>query len=155
MVGVNTFRPLPKKQRKWYSGKKKRHTLKTQLIVNRKTAEIICTAYAEGSVHDFKLYEKSVGDRVRKDIKIQGDSGYQGILKLHQNSETPKKKPKGGELTEDEKSENQRISRERILIENINAKIKVFKIMANKYRNRRKRFGLRMSLICGFINFEN
>jgi len=71
------------------------------------------------------------------------------------NSETPKKKPKGGELTAEEKAENKRISRERILIENINAKIKVFKITANKYRNRCKRYGLRMSLICGIINFEN
>jgi len=92
---------------------------------------------------------------VAEKIKIQGDSGYQGILNLHKNSETPKKKPKAGELTADEKAGNQRISRERILIENINAKIKVFKITANKYRNRRKRYGLRMSLICGIINFEN
>jgi len=87
-------------------------------------------------------------------IRIQGDSGYQGILKLHKNSKTPKKKPKGGELTADEKAGNRRISRERILIENINAKIKVFKITANRYRNRRKRYDLRMSLICGIINAE-
>ena len=84
----------------------------------------------------------------------QLDSGYQGILKFHANSETPKKKPRGGELTSDEKEENRRISRDRILIENINAKVKVFKIVANKYRNRRKRFGLRMAMICGIINFE-
>ena len=82
------------------------------------------------------------------------DSGYQGILRLHQNSETPKKKPKGKELTAEEKAENHRISRERILIENVNAKIKVFKITANKYRNRRSRFALRMSLICAILNFE-
>jgi hypothetical protein len=82
------------------------------------------------------------------------DSGYQGIAELHRNSETPKKKPRGGELTGKEKAENRRISRERILIENINAKIKVFKIMANKYRNRRKRHNLRANLICGIINFE-
>jgi transposase len=73
---------------------------------------------------------------------------------LHKNSETPKKKPKGRELTTEEKAINRRISRERILIENINAKIKVFKITATKYRNRRKRYGLRMSLICGIINVE-
>jgi len=83
------------------------------------------------------------------------DSGYQGIAEIHKNSETPKKKPKGGELTQEEKSENKRISRERILIENVNAKIKVFKIMANKYRNRRKRHNLRTNLICGIINFEH
>jgi len=91
---------------------------------------------------------------VAKAIKIQGDSGYQGILKLHANSETPKKSSKKNPLTDVEKVNNRRISRERILIENINAKIKVFKITANRYRNRRKRYGLRVSLICGIINAE-
>ncbi|WP_371864148.1 transposase family protein, partial [Lactococcus hodotermopsidis] len=57
-------------------------------------------------------------------------------------------------LTSEDKKENRRISRERILIENINAKIKTFKCMAQKYRNRRKRHLLRASLICGIINFE-
>lgn len=107
-----------------------------------------------GSCHDFKLYEENVGSAVSNKIKVQGDSGYQGILRLHKYSETPKKKPKGGVLTDEEKDENRRISRERILIENINAKVKVFKITANKYRNRRKRYALRMSLICGIINYE-
>ena len=60
---------------------------------------------------------------------MQADSWYQGISAFHKNSETPKKKPRGGELTENEKRENRRISHERILIENINAKIRVFKIM--------------------------
>jgi len=123
--------------------------------VNRETREIICTAHAEGSTHDFKLYEESVGSAVFEDKQIQGDSGYQGILKLHKNSETPKKKPKGGELTDGEKAENKRISTNRMLIEHINAKIKVFKITASKYRNRRKRFALRMSLICGILNLES
>ena len=89
------------------------------------------------------------------DIKILADKGYQGILKLHNNSQTPKKKPRGGELTDEQKAENQRICRERMLIENINAKIKVFNSTSNNYRNRRKRFALRMSLICAIINFEN
>jgi hypothetical protein len=92
--------------------------------------------------------------RGKRGIKAQCDSGYQGILRLHVSSETPKKKPKGGELTPEEKADNRRISRERILIENINAKIKVFKVVANKYRSRRNRFKLRMSLICGICNFE-
>ena len=83
-------------------------------------------------------------------IKAQADSGYQGISAFHQNSETPRKKPRGGELTEDEKREN-----ERILIENIHAKIKVFKIMKYPYRNRRMRHCLRLNLICGIINFES
>jgi hypothetical protein len=122
--------------------------------VNAKTHEIICAAHAEGRCHDFALYEASVGCGVSKKVRMRADSGYQGLFRLHANSEFPKKKPKGGELTDVEKAENRRIARERILIEAINAKVKVFKITANKYRNRRKRFALRMSLICGIINHE-
>ena len=81
----------------------KRHTVKTQLVVNRETHEIICTAHAEGKKHDFKLYQESIGSTVSEDRKIQGDSGYQGILALHKNSETPQKKPRGKELTDDKK----------------------------------------------------
>jgi hypothetical protein len=100
------------------------------------------------------LYKKSVGVFVASKIKIQADSGYQGILNLHKNSETPKKKSRKNPLTKLEKLNNKRISKKRILIENINAKVKVFKIFANKYRNRRKKFSLRFSLICGIINYE-
>ncbi len=98
---------------------------------------------------------KSVGCLVCEGILFQGDSGYQGILKLHKNSETPKKKPRGGMLSVAEKLETRRISRERIFVENIIAKFKVFKIVAHKYRNRRKCFELRTSLICGIPNYEN
>ena len=84
-------------------------------------------------------------------IKEQADSGYQGISTFHKNSEIPKKKPRGGKLTDAEKEENRRISQERILIENINAKIKVFKIMKYPYRNRRRRHFLRLNLICGIV----
>ena len=77
------------------------------------------------------------------------------MLNLHKNSQTPIKKPKGGDLSKEDKEHNKQLSKERILIENVNAKIKVFKITSNKYRNRRKRFALRVSLICGIINFES
>lgn len=122
--------------------------------MNRQTYEIIAIFQAEGKTHDFRMYKDSVGSAVSKDIKLQGDSGFQGIAKLHANSETPKKSSKKNPLTNEEKANNRRIARERILIENINAKIKVFKIVANKYRNHRKRHYLRMSLICGIYNRE-
>ena len=117
--------------------------------------KIICVAEDCGKTHDFKLYKNTIGSHVLNSIKEQADSGYQGISAYHQNSETPKKKPKGGKLQFDEKRENKRISRERIFIENINAKIKVFKILKYCYRNRRKRHFLRLNLICGIINFES
>ena len=129
--------------------------MKTLIFVNKETFEVIAIAQCKGKSHDFKLYKDEFGCAVAEWIKLMGDSGFQGITDFHKNSETPKKKPKGGELTDNEKADNKRISRERILIENINAKIKVFKITANKYRNRRKRYALRMSLICGIINWES
>jgi hypothetical protein len=100
------------------------------------------------------MWIKSVGVKVVKHIKIQADSSFQGINKLHKNSETPKKKSKSHPLTEAEKVNNRRLNSERIIIEHVNAQIKRFHIFAERYRNRRKRFGLRMSLICALYNFE-
>ena len=82
-------------------------------------------------------YERCISNVVFGDKQVLGDKGYQGIAKLHTNRETPKKQPKGGTVTEAEQEENRRIGRERMLIEHMNAKIKVFKITSSKYRNRR------------------
>ncbi len=104
-------------------------------------------------MHDFKLFKDSyVG--LPNGIKVQADSGYQGIQQIHTNSETPKKASKLHPLTDDEKVNNTRISKERIFIEHINSHIKRFKILSIRYRNKRKKHGLRMALICGIYNFE-
>lgn len=105
-------------------------------------------------MHDFKLYKDSVGSAVLPEIEIIGDSGYQGIQEYHNNSQTPKKSSKKNPLSKEDKKQNREISKRRIFIENVNAIIKVFKIMSYKYRNRRKRHLLRMSLICGIYNYE-
>lgn len=48
-----------KKQRRYYSGKKKRHTLKAQLVVDQTSGKIICTAYGIGRIHDFRLLKNT------------------------------------------------------------------------------------------------
>ncbi len=58
-------------------------------------------------------------------------------------------------LSKDDKKENRKLSAKRIIIEQINAKIKVFKIVKYPYRNRRKRFALRMNLICTIVNIDS
>lgn len=122
-------------------------------MADAKTLKIYSIAQVRGSVHDFKLFKETyIG--ISNKIKILGDSGYQGITKIHTNSETPTKASKLHSLTEEEKSNNRRISKERIFIEHINSHIKRFKIMSNRYRNKRKKHGLRMSLICGIYNYE-
>jgi len=100
------------------------------------------------------MYKNTIGVKVICTIKIKADSGYQGILKFHKNSLTPIKKSKKNPLTKEDKLFNHTLSSERIFIENINAKIKVFRCLSSIYRNRRNRHLLRMALVCGFINFE-
>ena len=78
-----------------------------------------------------------------------------GIKKLCPNAELPNKKTKLKPLTKEDKKENHKLSSKRIIVEQINAKIKVFKITKYPYRNRRKKFGLRMNLICAIINLDS
>ena len=80
--------------------------------------------------------------------------GYVGIKKFHNNIEIPKKSSKNYKLTDKDKIENQEKASKRIYVEHINAKIKTFQILKQKYRNRRKRYNLRVNLICGLINFD-
>jgi hypothetical protein len=125
------------------------------VIIERKRKIIIDVRQAKGSVHDFKLYKDSIGKNVGESIMMQTDLGYLGIEKLHVNSLIPKKGSKNHKLTKREKAYNKKLAKLRIVIEHINAKIKTFKITAYPYRNHRRRHLLRMSLICGIINFEN
>lgn len=114
---------------------------------------IICTNFCNGKKHDFKLFKDS---KVRWTQTIQGivDSGYTGIQKLQRRSLLPKKRSRGKPLTRDERRANQEISSERALNENVIGRLKRFKILGDKYRNRRKRFGLRLNLIAGIQNWE-
>lgn len=113
----------------------------------------MCTAFSNGKKHDFKLFKES---KVRWTNNRCGitDSGYTGIKKLQKNSRLPKKSAKKKPLTKEEKKQNQEISSERIVNENVIGSLKRFKIISDKYRNRRKRFGLRFNLIAGLYNYD-
>ena len=76
-------------QKRWYSGKKKRHTIKTQIVICAITLRVIAVFVDCGSTHDFKIWKKSIGVKVVKHIKVQGDCGYQGIAKLHKTLTLP------------------------------------------------------------------
>ena len=140
-------------QKKFYSGKKKRHTIKTQVVVNEKTKEVICIKSTHGKCHDFTLLKNSK-IKIDPSIKIITDSGYQGIKKLYENAELPKKKSKKHPLTKEEKNKNREISRRRVVNEHVIGKLKRFKIIADRYRNKRTRFELRFNLIAGIYNLE-
>ncbi|MBL3285192.1 IS5 family transposase domain protein [Rickettsiales endosymbiont of Paramecium tredecaurelia] len=76
------------------------------------------------------------------------------IQKLHTKSELPKKKTRNNPLTKEAKKKNHEIASQRVANENVIGMIKRFKIISDKYRSRRKRFGLRFNLIYAIYNME-
>jgi len=122
-------------------------------VVDKKTTQVICTNFANGRKHDFRLFKESKV-LIHHKVKVITDTGYQGIQKIHNNSELPKKRNKKNPLTKNDKTNNRRLAIERVLNENVISMLKRFKIISDKYRNRRKRFGLRFNLIAGIYNFE-
>lgn len=122
-------------------------------MVDQANGKIICTSHGKGREHDFRIFKNSQV-KLREDIECLGDKGYQGIQKLHNNSRIPAKKPRGGQLTDEDKKRNRELAKIRVLGEHINRKLKVFKILSLTYRNRRKRFSLRFNLIAALYNYE-
>ena len=122
-------------------------------MVDKKSRRVICTDFCNGKKHDFKLFQES---KVHwgKSTKGLVDSGYTGIKKIHSTTDVPKKRTKKKPLTKEEKNKNRAISSERVANEHAIGFLKRFKILSERYRNRRKRFGLRFNLIAGICNYE-
>lgn len=80
------------------------------------------------------------------------DKGYQGIKKTHHSSYTPIKKSKKKSFSPREKDYNRQLAKQRIYVEHVIRCLKGFRILAQTYRNRRRRFGLRFNLIAGLYN---
>jgi DDE superfamily endonuclease len=133
--------------------------------VNQKTLEIVSTAYGKGRRHDMRVFKRSK-TRTKPETELLGDSGYQGIKKLHAKSRTPHKGWWKKKLTKEQKVENRALSSVRIVVEHVIRRLKrpkpvrcwcgakkVFRVLKEVYRHRR-RFGLRVSLIAGLYNAD-
>ena len=114
---------------------------------------MVCTAFACGKRHDFRLFKES-GIRLHTSIRAKFDSGFQGVLGIHVNSDLPKKRSKKCPLTVADRRRNRLLSSERVLNEHVIGFVKRFRILSDCYRNRRKRFGLRFNLLAGICNFD-
>lgn len=130
------------------------------MVVNRQTEAILATAFTVGSQseipilgHDFQLFKES-RTVMAESIRGVADTGHQGLTAFHANSQTPAKKSKHHPLTPQQKASNRTLSRERMLVENVIRKLKTFRILSERYRNRRKRFALRFNLIAAIYNLE-
>jgi len=146
-----------KRQRENYSGKKKRHTRKNIVVNDERKRILILTETAEGKKHDFKMYkDEGVGDAIPEDIPCFVDTGFQGIEKEspHLRVIMPKKKPRGGELSLEDKANNKGISKRRILSEHSIGGVKRYGIVSDIYRNHKEGLDDEAMLVaCGLWNY--
>ena len=140
-------------QGKYFSGKKKRHTVKVEIQITVDGEIKHVSKPRPGTVHDFALHKEQ--PPIPGDVRLFVDSGYQGIDKIHKEVDFPYKKPKNGELDKEEKEYNRGLSNLRVKVENIIGDMKLFKIMGNRYRNKRKRYGIKVNIIAGIVNIKN
>lgn len=117
------------------------------------SGEFLAVACGKGRTHDLRLFKHSKL-RLCQVCLCLADKGFQGIAKVHANSITPQKKPPRKPLAQADKQANRALARLRVRVEHGIRRLKRFRILSERYRNRRRRFGLRVHLLAGIINFE-
>lgn len=149
-------RPKNKKKRKsHYSGKRRRHTVKTQLTVNKNGLVIHKTPHARGRRHDYAVFKGShpeLPPRVRAGV----DLGYDGVQSdfPELNPMIPFKRRWGKKLTEEQKSFNKKLSKARVVVEHTISRLKKFRIAADEFRNRLKHYDVMTDIVCGLVNLR-
>jgi hypothetical protein len=148
-------RPEDKEDQKtFYSGKRKQHTVKNNVIIDLTCKIAFLTKLCEGKKSDKKIADEADYQLPPGSVLYQ-DKGFQGF---HLDGVTiiqPKKKPRGKELTAEEKAQNREISSIRIRVEHAIGGVKRYRIVKDKSRNRKKGFRDQvMETCCGLHNFR-
>lgn len=134
--GVERLKQRPKAQQKAYSGKKKTHTRKSVVVSDKKRQILVVTKQKSGRRHDKRLADKDdIFKQIPKDVNVMADTAFTGEEKDHFNIHIPKKKPRGRDITVDEKETNKIISSYRVIVEHAIGGIKRYRCMAEKLRN--------------------
>jgi len=139
-----------RKQRCWYSGKKKRHTIKSEITITEQGRIVGVSKPAPGRVHDLEIRRR--GPPLPKAAHVYADSGYQGLQEDHSGVEIPYKKTKTRPLTKDERVYNHALSRFRVRVEHAIARLKSFRILSERYRYPKGRYGVKISTVAGILN---
>jgi hypothetical protein len=121
------------------------------VLLESGSRRILAVRVGKGRRHDFHLW-KSSGVRVHPAVAILWDTGYQGLQKLHANCRKPQKATKKHPLTAEQKRANRAVNATRVPVEHAIGRLKVFRLLGERYRHRRRRFGLRLNLIAALTN---
>jgi hypothetical protein len=141
-----------KKQKSYYSGKKKKHTLKTEIQVTSKGEIIRISKPYPGSRHDFDIRKSE--KPIAKNIRIYADRGYQGLQNLNPQACIPFKRSKLKKLNSFQKQFNRELSRKRVKVENVIGDMKRHKILQERYRNKRESYHIKTIIIAGIVNLK-
>ncbi|PZO17604.1 MAG: transposase [Leptolyngbya foveolarum] len=142
-------------QKRYYRGKKKRHTVKNNVITERRSGKVL---YLSGT-YEGKRHDKKIADEKNTCFppgsKLLQDTGFQGYRPTGARVIQPKKKPRGGELSADEKIVNRAISSLRVNVEHHIGGVKRCQILVQTFRNRMENFADEvMEVACGLHNFR-
>lgn len=152
-----------------YSAKAKTHTVKVQYTMSFDGLIVHKTAHSPGRRHDFKIYkmkhptfpdglrcgnEANQGKFRRNHLRHYGDTAYVAMGKVVPELDcvTPFKRMPGKDLTPEQRAYNRAHSRVRIRVENGIRRVKVFRIMKERYRNRLKKYDRINDIACGVVN---
>ncbi len=149
-----TYLPRPsnhERQKRLYSGKKKRHTLKTQIYTDQDGGILsVGTAY-RGPKADIKIYEEEPIAELLTDKPRMGDKAY--CDRKHPAIETPQKKPKGQELSAEQLAANKELSSKRVRVEHGIRRVKGWRIVRDEYRMPLGLFTSVTSAVVGLVQF--
>jgi len=153
---VDTWeQPIPRpqddaEQEAHYSGKKKAHTRKNQLICLPNGSDIVDVVIGEkGPRSDSKLFEETQAE-LPETLEFIGDKAYVG----RRNTTTPIKKPRGGQLTQEQKACNQKVSQKRVYVEHLIRVVKIFRIAKEEFRMRARMYELAIGCVCGLVRLR-
>ena len=123
------------------------------MVIDVQTKEVLAIFQGKGNEHDFAIFKNSEM-KFCEMLILLADSGFQGIENLHAACWIPHKKSKNKPLSSEQKRINKALSSIRVCVEHVIRRIKRFKIFSSRYRNKRKRHALRISLMCAIYNFD-
>lgn len=159
-VVIDTFeqrvqRPR-RRQRAYYSGKKKGHALKSQVAVDEETGRVVdVAASVPGPRADIRVLKRSgLLGRLPAGVGALGDLAYVGLGALHPEGlgATPRRKPRGRERPEEDRRFNRAFARRRVVVEHSIGRLRRFGALSQTDRHYRRGHTARVRAVAGLVN---